>query len=82
LEIELYGRTLERSAEGVTNGDVDLGAVECTIARVDLPFAWILLIECFGELLCVRDDKRVALLVRFEEKHTSSAVFQVSMVPR
>ncbi|KAG1799567.1 uncharacterized protein BJ212DRAFT_1305513 [Suillus subaureus] len=60
LEIELYGHTLKRLVEGimdgnvklyvegVTDGDVNLGAVECTIARVDFPFTWILLIECFG----------------------------------
>jgi len=82
LEIELYGRTLERSAEGVPDGDIDLGSVECSIAGVYLPFAWVLLIKRFGELLGAQGGERTARNVKKKGKYTSSAAFQVSMVPR
>lgn len=51
LEIELDGGALERALEGISDGDVNLGSVERSVAGVDLPLSRVLLIECLGELL-------------------------------
>ncbi len=37
LEVQLDGGTLMRALKGIPNVDVDLGSIECAIARVDLP---------------------------------------------
>ena len=34
LEVELYGGTLEGSAEGIANFDIDLGAIEGSVSGV------------------------------------------------
>lgn len=51
LEVKLDCGALEGAAEGVTDGNVDLGSVESTIAGVDLPLAGVLLLESSFELL-------------------------------
>lgn len=51
LEVELDCSALERAFEGIFNGDVDLGAVECSVAGVDLPFAGLEALERFLQLL-------------------------------
>lgn len=51
LEIQLDGRALERAAQRVADGDVDLGPVERTVARVDIPLIWVMLLQRFFELL-------------------------------
>ena len=53
LEVELDRGALERPAESVADGDVDLGAVECTVAWVDLPLAGVELLERLLELLFI-----------------------------
>ena len=58
LEVEPLGQLNRRALEGapqrVANGDVELGAVESTVARVDLPLAGVVRVEGFLELLfCV-----------------------------
>lgn len=55
LEVELDGGALERTTEGISDGDVDLGAVEGSVAWVDLPLAWVLLLESLFELLRMSD---------------------------
>lgn len=44
LEIELNGGALERAMKSVLNSDVDLWSIECTIARVQLPFTRVIFI--------------------------------------
>lgn len=51
LEIELDRSALEGPPERISDGNVDFGSVECTIPGVDFPFAGVLLIECFFQLL-------------------------------
>lgn len=53
LEVELDRRALERPAERVADGDVDLRPVERAIAWVELPLAGILLLEGTRQL-CLR----------------------------
>ena len=59
LEVEPLGQLNRRALEGaphwcVADGDVDLGAVESAVARVDLPLAGVVRVEGFRELLfCV-----------------------------
>ena len=53
LEVELNGGTLERPAESITDGDVDFGAVECSIAGVDFPATCVVeLVTCHKCSLC------------------------------
>ena len=81
LEVELDGRALERPAEGVANLDVDLGAVERAVARIELPLARVLRLE--GLLQLLQKDLRVSDIRGKDAKaRTSSAKFQVSMSPR
>ena len=51
LEVELNGRALERPAERIANLDVDLGAVERAVARVQLPRAREVTVQHARELL-------------------------------
>lgn len=51
LEVELDRRALVCALQGVANRDVDLGAVERAVARVELPFAGVVLFEGLFELL-------------------------------
>ena len=51
LEVELDRRALVRALQGVADRDIDLGAVERAVARVELPFAGIVLFEGLFELL-------------------------------
>ena len=51
LEVELDRRALERAAQGVTDLDVDFGAVERAIAGVELPFSGVVRVEGFLQLL-------------------------------
>ena len=51
LEVELDGCTLEGALEGVADCDVDLGAVEGAVARVELPLGGVEFVEGAGELL-------------------------------
>ena len=44
-------RALEGTAERVADGDVDFGAVEGTVAWVELPFTRVEFVEGFGEFL-------------------------------
>ena len=54
LEVELDRRALVLATEGVRDGDVDLGAVEGAVTRVDGPRARHKLVERLGQHLCVR----------------------------
>lgn len=45
LEVELDGSALVGSFEGVLDSDVDFWTVEGTVARVELPFAWLEAVE-------------------------------------
>lgn len=51
LEIKLDRRALEGPLQRVADGNVDLGAVEGSVARVEVPFAGVLLVEGCTELL-------------------------------
>ena len=51
LEVELDRGALEGSAESVADGDVDLGAVERAVTRVELPLSGILLVKSCAKLL-------------------------------
>jgi hypothetical protein len=51
LEVELNCRALERSMEGIANGDVHLGTIERPVTRVEIPFARIMPLERLCELL-------------------------------
>jgi hypothetical protein len=51
LEVELDGRALERAPEGVADGDIDLGAVEGAVTRIELPLSGVVLVEGLGKLL-------------------------------
>lgn len=51
LEVELDSSTLEGTTKGITDGDIDFGAVESTVTWVELPLAGVLLLEGFLELL-------------------------------
>jgi hypothetical protein len=51
LEVELDRRALVLALEGVLDGDVDLGAVESTVSRVDVPLARDELVEGLGKHL-------------------------------
>ena len=51
LEIELDRGTLERAVKRVTDLDVDLGAVEGTVSRIELPLARVELVQRVLELL-------------------------------
>ena len=51
LEVELDGRALERATERILDFDVDLGAIECTVTRVELPLARVELVQRLGQLL-------------------------------
>ena len=42
---------MERTLEGVANSDVNFGAVEGTVTRVEFPLAGIVFVEGFTELL-------------------------------
>ena len=59
LEVELDGGALEGALERVADRDVDLGAVEGTIAWVDLPLAWVLFLESLFELLEVKWHRQI-----------------------
>ena len=50
LEVKLDRRALERPAERVADGDVDLGPIERAIARIEVPLAGIPLVECALQL--------------------------------
>ena len=45
LEIELDGGALERTAQGIANGDVDLWTVEGAITGVQVPFTRIMFLK-------------------------------------
>lgn len=51
LEVKLNGGTLKGALEGVTDGDVDLGAVESAVTWVELPFTRVLTVESCAQLL-------------------------------
>ena len=58
-EVELDGGALPVTAEAIDDGDVDLGAVERAVARVELPFAGIVLFEGLFELLEGGEERSV-----------------------
>ena len=62
LEVELDSRTLEGAAQSIADGDVNLGAVEGTVAWVELPFAWIVPVEGLGELLNEGGGNRISMI--------------------
>lgn len=66
LEVELDGRALERAAEGVPNLDVDLGAVERAVARVQFPLARVELVQRLRQLL-EEEGWRSAMYVHVRE---------------
>ena len=45
LKIELDGGALERAAQGIANGDVDLWTVEGAITGVQVPFTRIMFLK-------------------------------------
>jgi hypothetical protein len=45
LEVQLDGSALEGPFQCILDSDVDLGAVESTITRVELPLAWGMLVK-------------------------------------
>lgn len=51
LEVELDRRALEGALERVADGDIDFGAVEGSVAGIEVPFAGVLFVEGFSELL-------------------------------
>jgi hypothetical protein len=51
LEVQLDRRALERPAQRVTDGNVDLGPVERAVAGIQLPLAGVVLFERLRELL-------------------------------
>ena len=51
LEVELDCCALERSVQRVPDGDVNLGTVESTIGRVEVPLSRVLGVEGLLELL-------------------------------
>ena len=53
LEVELDRRALEGALQRVADRDVDLGPVEGAVARVQLPLAWVELVEAGAQLLWV-----------------------------
>ncbi|KAG1806216.1 uncharacterized protein BJ212DRAFT_1303730 [Suillus subaureus] len=46
-----YQSSNQSDPEDVADGDINLGAIEHTISRVDLPCSLKLIIKCFGELV-------------------------------
>jgi hypothetical protein len=61
LEVELDGGALERAAEAVPDANIDLGAVESTVTRVDLPLAGVLFLQRLFELL-----NKISILERLD----------------
>lgn len=41
LEVKLDSSTLERTAKSIADSNVDLGTIESSISRVELPFTWV-----------------------------------------
>ena len=85
LEVELDGRALEGAAECVLDLDVDLGAVERAVARVELPLARVELVQRLRQLLQGKGFVVSNVHAREGRKgagHTASAWFHVSISPR
>ena len=80
LEVKLDRRTLERSTKRIPDRNINLGTIKRAIARIYLPFAGVVFIEGFGELLSKEGE--------YESYHmesvllTSSAASHVSILPR
>lgn len=51
LEVQLDGGTLERSAQCITDCDVDLWSIESTVSWVNVPLASVMFVERQLELL-------------------------------
>jgi hypothetical protein len=81
LEVELNCGTLVGPLERVLDRDVDFGAVEGTVAWVEVPFARLEPVEDGLELL-IRGTRLVNVRMQVEGVVTFSAVFQVSISPK
>lgn len=57
LEIELNRGTLERAPQSVTDRDINLGSVECTIARIEFPLPGVVPLKRVLQLLRDRVKK-------------------------
>ena len=53
LEIQLNRGALERPFQGIFDGDIYLGTVECPIPRVNLPVSRVVFLKRFRELLLI-----------------------------
>lgn len=51
LEIKLDGSALEGATQSIPNRDINLGAVECAVSWIELPFSGIVFVERLRELL-------------------------------
>ena len=51
MEVKLNRCALERSAQRVFDRDIDFRAIESTVSRVELPFAGVVFVESFCQLL-------------------------------
>ena len=51
LEIKLDGGALERTTQGISDGDIYLRAVEGTITRIEFPLSRMVAFQCLLELL-------------------------------